>query len=1231
MPDHDPRPSRSARRARARGQLADGLAWTSAGLLRRGLSGGPLALRVAPWLCGLAARVTPESHPERAWRCSAVGLLLEKRFDRSGAPEVLDRALDWQRSALRGAPPGHPDRGLCLNNSVTTMLNRPDLVDEALGNAREAVELATAGTTAFHGRLSTLALALLRRHELVGDPDALAEAAAFLRPVVRDAGGRGDFGPVQTFLSVLEECHEISGDPGLLEEGVALARDALAHEELRGAERAMVLDSFAGLLRWIYEYGEDLGVLDEAVGLQRDALALLPPGNVNDSRMRAHLGILLRIRHDHTRSPADIEEAVVLAEEAVAASGDEPVERARRISQLVNALQSHFVSTADERLLARATRWGRQAVDLLPPDHPEHADHLSNLVNVLAGGSSHEQVTEAIELAREALRRTPGDHANARSRKVTLASLLWLACCSDGRESALREAQDLAGQVLSTEDGDDHHSVRRAARRVLADAQLLSYRLNGDPAMLLGAVAAFRAAAAEVSADHRRHATVQADVADALWDEYQHSGESAVLDEAVAVCRAALDRLAPGDSARSQLLSVLGNSLWARAEQPGSHGVLDEAIACLEEVAELFPPGAGNRWIALNNLTSILRYRQDVDHGRDTASPPDVERLARAAVRECPREHPDRGMVLSTLSLVLAVTAEEEAVVAAREAVRTTPAGFPVRGRYLVNLAELLKARWERRKTDRVAWQEAVDAFREAAESPVSAAHIRVDAAASWGGLAAGAGEWKAALEGYEYAIELLPRLVPRSLPRTDQQRHLMRLSTLSADAAACAVRLHDPLRALVVAEHSRTVLAAQLLESWPEREAVARLAPELARRLDLQATELGRHEHDDADRAGRRRAAEGWEKLVERVREFPELAGFLRPPGARELLGAASDGPVVVVNSSRFGSHALVVERAGVRALPLPDLEPAAVRHQAGRFLGAVDDVEDIENPSGPREGNQVMTEILRWLWRTVAEPVLGSLDRTAPVEAGGTWSRLWWSPTGLLSVLPLHAAGTEGPGNSVLDRVVSSYALSLRVLLQRQPAPVPADPRLLVVDPDQGDDLGGAALEGGFLEKCFPGRTTRLTGAEADRERVLQELPAHSWVHFACHAISELEDPSASHLVVHDAAEHPLRVRDVDRVHLPDAEFAYLAACDTVGVSALPNEAIHLAAAFHLAGFRSVVGTLWSVSDRVSVRCAEQFYAEVPGIRSHALALHGVVRDLRRRWSRHPSVWAALVHIGH
>ncbi|CAI6094507.1 unnamed protein product [Clonostachys chloroleuca] len=80
---------------------------------------------------------------------------------------------------------------------------------------------------------------------------------------------------------------------------------------------------------------------------------------------------------------------------------------------------------------------------------------------------------------------------------------------------------------------------------------------------------------------------------------------------------------------------------------------------------------------------------------------------------------------------------------------------------------------------------------------------------------------------------------------------------------------------------------------------------------------------------------------------------------------------------------------------------------------------------------GDQLGRESLRRLWDTIANPVLTCPGLTRNIEEN--WPRLWWI-TGALAKFPIHAAGEyyEDWKNSVFDRVISSYSLSVQMLLR-------------------------------------------------------------------------------------------------------------------------------------------------------------------------------------------------------
>jgi CHAT domain-containing protein len=278
-------------------------------------------------------------------------------------------------------------------------------------------------------------------------------------------------------------------------------------------------------------------------------------------------------------------------------------------------------------------------------------------------------------------------------------------------------------------------------------------------------------------------------------------------------------------------------------------------------------------------------------------------------------------------------------------------------------------------------------------------------------------------------------------------------------------------------------------------------------------------------------------------------------------------------------------------------------------------------------------MHEVQEWIWDVIAEPVFETLGTPAP-------QRLWWCPIGLLSYLPLHAA--ERGDQSVLDRVVSSYTPTIRALSyaranRRQSA---TQVKTLVVGIPHipnSDPLPGVEAEIKSIKRLIPGSLV-LSEKEATREVVLKALPFSNLTHFACHAKSEWSDPSLSRLLLHDDSSGPLTVRDISRLQLSDAQLAFLSACSTAQAGpAFADEVAHITAAFQIAGFQQVIGTLWEVADLVAVRLTKLVYEQltedgtvVPALDRAAYALHHAVRQLRKSYPGEPQYWAGFVHVG-
>ena len=270
----------------------------------------------------------------------------------------------------------------------------------------------------------------------------------------------------------------------------------------------------------------------------------------------------------------------------------------------------------------------------------------------------------------------------------------------------------------------------------------------------------------------------------------------------------------------------------------------------------------------------------------------------------------------------------------------------------------------------------------------------------------------------------------------------------------------------------------------------------------------------------------------------------------------------------------------------------------------------------------------LLRWLWDAVAEPVLEALKLGPRRASGGSerGTRIWWCPTRILTMLPLHAAGYHdaagrAQGRSVIDRVVSSYTPTLGALVAGGAAsPAASSPdqdRLLLVamphTPGHGQAL--TIAEKDVLMELLPAKVTLLEGPEATVDAVRQALDSHDYVHFGCHGKQDLERPSTGGVLLHDGM---ITVADLVGRRMR-GDLAVLAACRTAttGLTNL-DEAISFATALRYGGFRHVVATLWSVDDRAAATLSADLFrrlAPLPLTSSRAVAdaLHATVHGLR------------------
>jgi CHAT domain-containing protein len=115
-------------------------------------------------------------------------------------------------------------------------------------------------------------------------------------------------------------------------------------------------------------------------------------------------------------------------------------------------------------------------------------------------------------------------------------------------------------------------------------------------------------------------------------------------------------------------------------------------------------------------------------------------------------------------------------------------------------------------------------------------------------------------------------------------------------------------------------------------------------------------------------------------------------------------------------------------------------------------------------------------------------------------------------------------------------------------------------------------------------------LEDSKATKENVKAKMKSHSWAHFACHGVQDVQKPLESGLCLHNGR---LELLEIMKEEIPNLDLAFLSACQTSkGDLKLSEEVIHLAAGMLAAGYHGVISTMWSISDRHGPVFATEFY---------------------------------------
>lgn len=441
--------------------------------------------------------------------------------------------------------------------------------------------------------------------------------------------------------------------------------------------------------------------------------------------------------------------------------------------------------------------------------------------------------------------------------------------------------------------------------------------------------------------------------------------------------------------------------------------------------------------------------------------------------------------------------------------------------------------------------------------------------------------------------------------------------------------------------------------------DAVRRELAALAQRGDAESTALaaarGRRDALEAKLATQLQARRSAERATPAA-----VAGALGPGEAlvEFLAFRGGEGP-----AARPGLLALVSRGGGAQRQLVAYAEMAQIESALAEYRRAVE-------PQADKGGRAARL-------RQSAQALAAALWAPLEPHLEGR-SRVYVVPDGLVATAPLHAL--PGPGGEPLATRTDLRVLNAPQTLLERPAAAAPGRALVVGGPDFGgsprrgagadravtlglrlQDLWFAPLPGALAEANAVGRllqpaggATVLTGPQATKQGVFA-AQAPRVLHLATHgyflddvrALDDDEDPlqalSLSGLALRGAnaalGANPKGTRDglltaleVTALDLRRTQLVVLSACET-GLGRLQNGegVLGLTRAFHEAGARFVLSTLWSIDDEGTKAFMDLFYAEIAAGRAPADAL----ASARQAFLRHPRFsdpyyWAPFVLTG-
>ncbi|KAF8129645.1 CHAT domain-containing protein [Mycena galopus ATCC 62051] len=1211
----------------------------------------------------------------RSFVLNMLGRSLFRRFERFGALDDLNRSLYAFRDSDDLTPSGDPDKpdilsglGMALKRKFERFGDVGDLV-KSISAGEDALRLAGDGYPDRSLLLQQLGTSLLSQFQRLGDLDSLDRSVSLLEESLRltPHGLLNRWAKLANLGHALRSRFERMGDLADLHRSVLVGRQGVCIAPEDHIDKPSALNNHGISLLTRFERLGNLEDLDDSIAMCENAVRLTPETSPDKPLRMQNLGNSLSQRFQRLGCVDDLQRTISLFENAVRLTPDDHPDKPGRLQNLGNSLSQRFRRLSHLDDLRRTISICENAVRLTPDDHPDKPVRLQNLGQSLCLRFERfgdiDDLQQSVIVQEESIRLTPQQHPDKPDRLSALRHSVFLRFERLGELADVNHCIILAEDIL--EQTPDDHPAKPSRLTQLGHALRSRFEHIGDLGDLNRSVVQHYEALHLTPEVHASRRSYLMSLGQALHQRFEQLGDLDDLKQAILLYEDAVQFTPDGDFNKPTWLNNLGVALHNRFGRLGDPDDLKKSVQIAENAVRLIFDEEVEKPALLNNLSNALfdRFRclGDIDDLNKSIT------TEEESIALTPDTHPERHARLNNLGMYLLRRFQElgdpadiqRSCMLGDDAIRQTPDGHPDKPAWLHNHSVSLQSRPKRNPED---LEEVINNLRSAAHSMTGPAHIRFYAAARWAHLAQIEAN-ASVLDAYRTSLDLLPVLAWLGLSIKDRHYHIVRAGKVARNAAAAAIAAGLPGMAVEWLEQGRSIIWGQLLNLRTPVDDLRKSYPVLAEKFIFLSAQLegtgirggelyvsnssiqalnAQRSHDQALERN---------TLLEDIRRREGFTRFLLPTTMSELSKAAQGGPVVILNLSDNRCDALVLSPGtqDVVHIYLPEFTPEHAENLSQSLHRLVHHCGRTERLMGQQEGNLDPEEgfalILSELWTRLVKPVLNALKITTP--ATHNLQRVWWCPTGPLTFLPIHVAGIYGAnvafGSKLSDFVISSYTPSLTALVHGfRPRSLSQKPLqvLAVAQPSaQGQTyIPGTQAEITSIQKHATEKVPvlRLDANTATVDNVQAGMGDSSWVHFACHGVQSVSDPTDSALLL--AGDSRLTLSSIIKLSLPDADFAFLSACQTAtGDEVLQEEAVHLAGGILAAGYRGVIATMWTIMDSDAPQVTSDVYEHLlqdspPDSRRAAEALHFAIKRLREGSGSKKSFahWVPFIHIG-